>query len=771
MLLAGINAHSVHAHDQVEGGKHYSPNARHSNYLLVQFNAPLDHNRYSEIHRLKLYTLEYLAGNTFLCYYEPEDLDVLRNLPFVVYANVYHPEYVVQSDLKSKIDKDLQSTSADTLPTHHVSITLHSLALIDQAKTHIADILHVAESTLGFNGTSLTIHLNSQQISTVAALDEVLSVEELRPLEYKLFKARQDIGLPSKSGGRFGSALFKTYRGQGQVIAIADAGINGGYIKKPNPFGDDSLVKLGNDHPAFTGRLLDRVALVRQRRIVDVALAKGDESIVTALRTNDSPNSHGTHVAGCALGNDFSIFYGTIQGPAPRASLIMYSLDTWDYEIDKDIDVKDMLNQAYTHAQEPRIHNNSYGPTFVNDPPGGYDRNRAQAADEYIWGHQDLLVIVAAGNDGTKATQYSQMEEMSIAKNVLTVGACQSSHPLRWGRLNNMANAHLRYQPGFADGNPDSVGYFSSRGPAYTRNPAGDQAPFRWKPDVVAPGVAILSAQARGRPGTGKKFGFSLSPDYFFSSGTSMAAPMVAGAAALVRQAVLQRRADRPVTAALLKALLINTTDDIRTPLRPAPPPNPLAAPAPARAPVQAQPPGPIPFVRHDPPPVNPAPDGAQGFGRINVPRALQNVTDDVMAFFDDNCIITAISPGEGSSRTFSPPIPAHGTSTLSVTMCYTDLPGQALSHILSLEVTTGGVTRFGNDMAVQGGWALPRNQPDTANNVQKVVWQDIPANADVQVRVWCSQLVQRRLPPTAPPDPDLNFAIAWMVTTREHAF
>src|SRR4051794_20641936 len=188
MLLAGINAHSVHANAQVEGGEYYSPNAQHSNYLLVQFNAPLDHNRYEEIHRLNLHTLQYLAGNTFLCYYEPQDLDVLRNLSFVVYANVYHPDYVIQSDLKSKIDKDLQSTSGIPVPKYHVGITLHSLDLVDQAKTHIADIVHVAESTLELDHTSLVIHLTPQQIDAVAALDEVLSVEELRSLEYKLFK-------------------------------------------------------------------------------------------------------------------------------------------------------------------------------------------------------------------------------------------------------------------------------------------------------------------------------------------------------------------------------------------------------------------------------------------------------------------------------------------------------------------------------------------------------------------------------------------------------
>jgi subtilisin family serine protease len=70
---------------------------------------------------------------------------------------------------------------------------------------------------------------------------------------------------------------------------------------------------------------------------------------------------------------------------------------------------------------------------------------------------------------------------------------------------------------------PDAVAQFSSRGPT---------ADLRLKPDVVAPGVYVLSAGYGGPPGDpGNHFaGFGL------ASGTSMATPHVAGAAALLRQ-------------------------------------------------------------------------------------------------------------------------------------------------------------------------------------------------------------------------------------------
>ena len=69
---------------------------------------------------------------------------------------------------------------------------------------------------------------------------------------------------------------------------------------------------------------------------------------------------------------------------------------------------------------------------------------------------------------------------------------------------------------------PDVMAGFSSRGPAYSRY---------LEPDVTAPGVNILSAgYAPGASGVDRHMGFGI------ASGTSMAAPHVAGSAALIKQ-------------------------------------------------------------------------------------------------------------------------------------------------------------------------------------------------------------------------------------------
>ena len=79
---------------------------------------------------------------------------------------------------------------------------------------------------------------------------------------------------------------------------------------------------------------------------------------------------------------------------------------------------------------------------------------------------------------------------------------------------------------------PDFVAYFSSRGPV---------SPFYIKPDLVAPGAFINTTSTDG--------------DYKISSGTSFAAPHVAGTAALVLQKNPQ------LTPKELKSILMTTSD------------------------------------------------------------------------------------------------------------------------------------------------------------------------------------------------------------------
>src|SRR5690606_29065160 len=102
--------------------------------------------------------------------------------------------------------------------------------------------------------------------------------------------------------------------------------------------------------------------------------------------------------------------------------------------------------------------------------------------------------------------------------------------------IGSPADAPSTLAVGAVDRN-DELAEFSSRGPVYRD--------VGLKPDITAPGVQISAAQAAG---TGET-----DAPYVGMSGTSMAAPHVAGAAAIIAQAYPALDGEG------LKALLMST--------------------------------------------------------------------------------------------------------------------------------------------------------------------------------------------------------------------
>ncbi|MEV1073811.1 S8 family peptidase [Micromonospora parva] len=211
-------------------------------------------------------------------------------------------------------------------------------------------------------------------------------------------------------------------------------------------------------------------------------------------------HGHGTHVAATIAGSG-AASDGRRKGVAPGARLLVGKvLDDAGSGYSSSI-IAGMEWAAHSGAKVVSM-------SLGGDPTDGTDP-MSQAVND-LTAETGALFVVAAGNSGAART----VGAPGAASAALTVGAVD--------RADNLAE-------------------FSSRGPRL-----GDNG---LKPEITAPGVGIVAARA-----TGTAMGTPVDDAYTTASGTSMATPHVAGAAAILAQ-------EHPDWSAVkLKDALVSTT-------------------------------------------------------------------------------------------------------------------------------------------------------------------------------------------------------------------
>jgi subtilisin-like proprotein convertase family protein len=498
-------------------------------------------------------------------------------------------------------------------------------------------------TTIGALRTESAV-LSLAQVDQLAADPVVVSIERdaaPAPDDERAGAVLAGLSLPTYLGWHSGAFPGATTASFDTTIDVTDSGL-----------GDGALPSLPDFHEGGAPAGIERVTF-------------GGEN-----KTNDPDlrdcAGHGTNVASAAAGYATTQDSGTYRlglGVAPFARLWISKI--FDCEgPNPDLstgDVTDIASAA--SAGGAQISNNSWGLGDVGYW-GAYS-NRARTYDMRVrdaqpgGADQPLVEVFSAGNDGALGS--GSLNAEASAKNVITVGASEGTRP--GNPADGCGAAAL-------SDNPNQIAPFSARGPTNDG---------RLKPDLVAPGTRITGAlPGFGSPSDDELCSPAFTPAYSMASGTSQAAPQVAGAAALVRRWYLDNvpgAAEPSPSPAMTKALLLNTATDLAG-----------------------------------------GPNEEQGWGRVNVAAAFDSTPRE----FYDQQPVDFLETGDTAMHAFEVQDPS---KPVKVTLAWTDPPGPAFGDAfvndLDLEVADGGRTYRGNVFG--GAYSRTGGAADTRNNVESV--------------------------------------------------
>jgi serine protease AprX len=225
---------------------------------------------------------------------------------------------------------------------------------------------------------------------------------------------------------------------------------------------------------------------------------------------------HGTFVAGMVAGTGAT---GVgVQGTAPDAHIISVKIAGEDGSAD----VTHVLAAiqwavSFKDVYDIDVINLSLGTDSTQD----YRLDLLNLAVERAWAN-GIVVVVSASNRGPASGTVSKPADDPF---VITVGASDD-----------------RTSPGIGD---DGVPGFSAAGPTRSNGLT--------KPDIVAPGRSVVSSRAIGSTADQRNPGARIGAHHMVGSGTSFAAGVVSGAAALVLSK------DPQLTPDQVKARLLDT--------------------------------------------------------------------------------------------------------------------------------------------------------------------------------------------------------------------
>jgi len=501
-------------------------------YYTVHFKGPIFEHQKGEVVALEGELLDYSSEHTFIVRATRASARKISALSFI--------ESVRDYPQKTRISKMFQATTIfNAEKRERLLVEFFAGVNIDRVLTILrrknVNILEASGSLLRVEGDRSDLFF-LEQLQDVSWLGPDLDFTPQPPLppapsHMGLLNAGFAADFYTFTGHESGTKIIRSgvlnalgFTGEGQILAYSDTGLDIGEFS-------DKL------HADFQGQIKAAYA------------AKGDNWA--------DRSGHGTHVAGLLVGKG-AASEGKIRASAYDAQLVVQSL-----AIGNRFWVPTRIGPTLfipAYEQGARIHSNSWGGNHRWATYTPYSKS----VDKFIWEHPDYLVLFPSGNKAADMNLDGVIDPDSIdipgsAKNCLTVGASENyiltgALQMNWQPI-GARNSKWEAEPILSDlvsDDAQGLAAFSGRGPARD---------YRIKPDIVAPGTNILSTKSHMSE-SGQLWA-PFDENYQWSGGTSMAAPIAASAAALIREYLIKERKLSSPSSALLKALIINGAVDL----------------------------------------------------------------------------------------------------------------------------------------------------------------------------------------------------------------
>ena len=552
-------------------------------FRLVHFAGPIRPEWVAAVRQSGVDISGYIPQNTYLVYGDAGAIGRLqswaRGNRCVQWEGAYIGDYKIHpaarlTDRKGRRQR-LLTDRFEVQLTEDTNANPSTLTLIDRWK-----LAPVDREFRSLHYLTVVVRLPVERLAAIAEQPDVVSIQP-RFDAHKLDESQDQIvagNLAGESPSGPGYLAWLAGKGfaqsqfdaSGFVVDVADSGIDNG-TTQPGHFG---LYAAGN--PGGSSRVV-------YNRL------EGTPNFNSTLQGCDGHGTLDAHILGgySALGGfPFADASGFDYGLGVCPFVRMGSSVVFDPTYFTSPVYANLESEAYQSGA--RISANSWGFLSSN---GAYDADAA-AYDALVRdaqpngstfatnGNQQMVIVFAAGN----IQPYSGIvESPATAKNVITVGASEN--------VRSLTPANLGNDPSGNDGCNVPDAQANSANDMWVYSDPGPCSDGRMKPDLVAPGThvtggvpeagpagtnglgtalpcfdasgvaALPGAGVCGTPGTGDTNNFFPLGQQFYtvSSGTSQAAPAVAGACALLRQYFINH-GFAPPSPAMTKAYLMNST-------------------------------------------------------------------------------------------------------------------------------------------------------------------------------------------------------------------